>query len=94
VLRSALRCATIHFKFRFISVLRRALCRTTIHFNFRLFNVLHRAFSQVAFCFRLSLNGVCCRALHRATLYVIFVFNSSVSLRASLRDDSFNFSLV
>jgi hypothetical protein len=90
VLRRALRRATIHFKFRFISVLRRA----TIHFNFRLFNVLCHVFSRAAFCCKFSLNCVCRRALRRPTLYIIFVFNSSVSLRASSRDDSFNFSLV
>jgi hypothetical protein len=42
------------------------------------------------FCFKFSLSDVCCRALRRATLDVIFIFNSSVSLRASSRDDSFN----
>jgi hypothetical protein len=87
-MRRALHHAMIHFKFRFISMLRRA----TIHFNFRLFNVLCHAFSRAAFCFKFSLNSR--RALRRATLYVIFVFNSSVSLCASPRDDSFNFSLV
>jgi hypothetical protein len=75
-------------------VLRRALRHVTIHFNFRLFNVLRRAFSHVTFCFKFSSSGVCHRALRRAALYVIFIFNSSVSLRTSSRDDSFNFSLV
>jgi hypothetical protein len=92
--RRALRRATIYFKFIFISVLRRALRHVTIHFNFRLFNVLRRAFSHVTFCFKFSSSGVCHRALRRAALYVIFIFNSSVSLRTSSRDDSFNFSLV
>jgi hypothetical protein len=94
VLRHALCRATIYFKFRFISVLCRAFHCTTIHFNFRLFNVLRRAFRRAIFCFKFSLSGVCRRALRRATLYVIFMFNSNVSLRASSRDDSFNFSLV
>jgi hypothetical protein len=70
-MRHALRRTTIHFKFIFISVLR----RTKIQFNFRLFNV----FRRTTFCFKFSLSGVYCRALHRATLYVIFIFNSSVS---------------
>jgi hypothetical protein len=86
VLRRALRRVPIHFKFRFISVLRRA----TFYFNFRLFNVLRRT----TFCFKFSLNGVCRRALRRATIYVIFIFNSSVLLRASSRDDLVSFSLV
>ena len=94
MLRRALHRATIHFKFRFISVLRRALRHATIHFNFRLFNVLLRAFSHAKFCFKFSLSGVCRRALCRATLYVIFIFNSSVSWHAPSRNDSFNFSLV
>jgi hypothetical protein len=85
---------TIYFKFRFISVLHRALHRATIYFNFRLFNVLRHAFSRATFCFKFTSSGICRRALRRATLYVIFIFNSSVSLRASSRDDSFNFSLV
>jgi hypothetical protein len=89
-----LRRATIHFKFRFINVLRRVLRRTTVHFNFRLFNVLRRAFCCVTFCFKFSLSDVCRRAFRHATLYVILIFNSSVSLRAPSRDDSFNFSLV
>jgi hypothetical protein len=83
-----LRRATIYFKFRFISVLRRA----TIHFNFRLFNVLRRAFSRAVF-FKFSSSGVCRRAFV-ATLYVILMFNSSVSLRAPSCDNSFNFNLV
>jgi hypothetical protein len=90
VLCRAFRCATIRFKFRFISVLR----RTTIHFNFRLFNMLCRAFSRTTFCFKFGLSDVCRRALRRATLYVIFIFNSSVSLLALSSDDSFNFNLV
>jgi hypothetical protein len=69
-------------------VLRRALRRVMIHFNFRLFNVLHRTFSHVTFCFKFGLSGIGRRALRRATPYVIFIFNSSVSLRASSRDDS------
>jgi hypothetical protein len=89
-----LKFSLISFKFSLISVLRRALRRTTIHFNFRLFNVLHRAFSRAKFYFKLISSDVCRRALPLATLYVIFVFNSSISLRASSRDDSFNFSLV
>jgi hypothetical protein len=72
VLRRAIRHAAIYFKFRFISVLR----RVTIHFNFnfRLFMccVVRR------FVFKFSLSGVCRRALCRATLYIIFIFNSSV----------------
>jgi hypothetical protein len=72
----------------------RAFRRATIHFKLRFIGMLRRAFSHAVFCFKFSLIGVCHRALHRATLYVIFVFNSSVSLRASSRDDSFNFSLV
>jgi hypothetical protein len=75
-------------------MLRGALRRTMIHFNFRLFNVLRRAFSRTMFCFKFSSSGVCRRALRRATLYISFIFNSSVSLHASSRDDSFNFSLV
>jgi hypothetical protein len=47
--------------------------------------VLRRAFRRAIFCFKFSLSGVCRRALRRATLYVIFMFNSNVS---------FNFSLV
>jgi hypothetical protein len=61
-----------------------------IDFNFRLFNVLRRA--TIYSKFRLS--DVCCRALRRAMIYVIFIFNSSVPLRASSHDDSFSFSLV
>jgi hypothetical protein len=52
--------------------------------------VLRRVFSRAMFCFKFSLSGVCRRVLCRATLYVIFIFNSSVLWR----DDSFNFSLV
>jgi hypothetical protein len=94
VLLHALRRTTIHFKFRFISVLRPALRHATIHFNFRLFNMLCRTFSYATFCFKFSLSGVCRRALRRATLYIIIIFNSSVSLHAPSRDDSFNFNLV
>jgi hypothetical protein len=42
------------------------------------------------FCFKFSLSDVCCRALRHMTLDVIIIFNSSVSLRALSRDDSFN----
>jgi hypothetical protein len=94
MLRRALRRMAIYFKFRFISVPRRALRRVTIYFNFRLFNVLCRAFSSATFCFKFSSSGVCRRALRRATLYIIFIFNSSVSWRDSSRDNLFNFSLV
>jgi hypothetical protein len=59
-------------------------------FYFRLFNVLRREFRRATIYSKFSLSGVCRCALRRATLYVIFIFNSSVSLR----DDSFNFSLV
>jgi hypothetical protein len=90
VLHRVLRRAMIQFKFRFISVLR----RTTIHFNFRLFNVMRHTFNCAIFCFKFCLSGVCCRALCRATLYVIFIFNSGVSWRALSRDDSFNSRLV
>jgi hypothetical protein len=44
----------------------------------------------VSFYFKFSSSDVCCRALRRTTLDVIFIFNSSVLLRASSRDDSFN----
>jgi hypothetical protein len=89
VLRRALRRATIHFKFRFISVLRCGLRRATIHFNFSLRNVLHCALRRATFIFKFSLISVCHRALRRATFRVNFRFNSSVSLRALSRDDSF-----
>jgi hypothetical protein len=59
-----------------------------------LFKMLSRVFSRMTFCFKFNSSGVCRRALRRATFYVIFIFNSSVSLRASSCDDSFNFSLV
>jgi hypothetical protein len=87
VLRHAVRRATIQFNFRLYSVLRRVLRCVTIHFIFRLFNMLRRAMIYSKF----SLSGVCGCALRRTTLCVIFIFNSSVSLRASPRDDSFNF---
>jgi hypothetical protein len=45
-------------------------------------------------CFKFSLSDVCRRSLRRVTLYVIFILNSSVSLCASSRDDSFSFGLV
>jgi hypothetical protein len=56
--------------------------------------VLRRAFRHATIYSKFSVSDVCRRALHRVTLYVIFIFNSSVSLRASLCDDSFSFSLV
>jgi hypothetical protein len=87
VLRRALRRVTIYFKFSFISVLCRALCRATIHLKFRLFNVWPRASSRTTFRFKFSLCDVRCRALRRATLDIIFIINSSVSLRAPSRDD-------
>jgi hypothetical protein len=102
VLRRVHRRATIYFKFRFINMLRRALRRTMIYlisdllvccvarrfiFRFKLFNVWRRTSSRATFRFKFSLSDVCCRALRRATLDVIFIFNSSVSLRASSRDD-------
>jgi hypothetical protein len=90
VLLRALRRATIYFKFRFISV----MCRTTIHFNFRLFNVLCRVFRRATIYSKFNVSDVWRRALCCATFYVIFTFNSSVSWRASSRDDSFSFSLV
>jgi hypothetical protein len=76
-----LRRATIHFKFIFISVSHRTIRRVTIHFNFSLGNVLR----CVTFRFKFSLISVC----RRATFRVNFIFNSSVSLRALSRDDSF-----
>jgi hypothetical protein len=76
-----------------ISVLCRALRRVTVHINFRLFNVLRRAFRCATFCFKFSLSGICCRVLCYATLYVILIFNSSVSLCAPSHDDSLNFRL-
>jgi hypothetical protein len=75
-------------------VLRRAFRRATVHLKFRLFNVWRRASSCVTFHFKFSLSDVCCRALRHATLDVIFIINSTVSLRASSHDDSFYFSLV
>jgi hypothetical protein len=68
-------------------MLRRTLRHTTVHF--KLFNVWHRASGHATFRFKLSLSDVWCRALRRAMLDVIFIINSSVPLRASLRDDSF-----
>jgi hypothetical protein len=93
-MRHALRRAAIYFKFRFISVLRSALRRATIHFNFRLFNVLCCVFHHTTIYSKFNVSDICRRALCRAMLYVIFSFNSSVSLCASSRDDSFSFSLV
>jgi hypothetical protein len=81
-----LRRATIHLNFRLFNVLRRALHRAMIHLKFRLFNVWCRASSHATFHFKFSLCDVCCRALRRATLDVIFIINSSVSLRAPSRD--------
>jgi hypothetical protein len=72
----------------------RALRRGTVHLKFRLFNVRRRASSRATFRFKFSLSDVCCRALRRAMLVVIFIINSSVSLCASSRDDSFYFSSV
>jgi hypothetical protein len=80
----------IHFNFRFISVLCRTLRRATVHLKFSLFNVWHRA----TFRFKFGLSDVCCRVLRRATFDVISIINSSVSWRASSRDDSFYFSSV
>jgi hypothetical protein len=80
--RSRVRClkfSLISIKFSLISVLRRAM----ICFNSRLFNVLRRTFSHATFYFKFSSSGVCRR-----------VYNSSVLLRTSSRDDSFNFSFV
>jgi hypothetical protein len=85
----ALRRATIHLNFRLFNVLRRALRRVTIHLKFRLFNVWRRASSRATFRFKFNLCDVRCRALRRATLDVIFIINSSVSLRAPSRDDLF-----
>jgi hypothetical protein len=65
-----------------------------IHFNFRLFNVWHRVFRRAMFCFKFSLSSVCRRALRRATLHVIFRFNSSVLWHAPSCDNLFNFSLI
>jgi hypothetical protein len=86
---------TIYFKFSFISALRRALRRAMIHLNSRLFNVWHRASSRATFRFKLSLDDVCRRTLRCVTLDVIFIINSSVSLRAPSRGDLvyFQFSL-
>jgi hypothetical protein len=84
----------IYFNFRFISMLRHMLRRATVHLKFRLFNMWRRAPSRAMFRFKFSLSDVCCRALRRATLDVIFIFNSSVPWRALLRDDSFYFSSV
>jgi hypothetical protein len=64
-------------------VLRRVLRRTTVHL--KLFNVWHRASGRATFRFKFSLSDICCHALRRATLDVIFIINSNVSLR----DDSF-----
>jgi hypothetical protein len=64
MLHRALRRATIHFIFRSM----------TIYFIFRLINMLHSALRHATIYFKIDLNGVCCRA----TLYVIFIFNSSV----------------
>jgi hypothetical protein len=89
VLRRALRRATIHLKFSLFNVLCRALHRATIHLKFSLFNVWRRVSSRMTFCFKFSLCDVRCHALHRATLDVIFIINSSVSLRAPSRDDLF-----
>jgi hypothetical protein len=85
VLRCALRRATIYFKFSFISVLRRAM----IHLKFRLFNVWRHTSSRATFCFKFSLCDVRSRSLRRTTLDVIFIINSSVSLRAPSHDDLF-----
>jgi hypothetical protein len=93
VLRRALHRTAIYFKFTFISVLHRALHRATINLNFRLFNVWRRASSRATFCFKFSLGDICCRALRRATLDVIFIINSSVSLRAPSRDEFVLFSI-
>jgi hypothetical protein len=89
VLRRALRRATIHFKFSFISALRRALRRATIHLNSGLFIVWRRTSSRATFCFKFSLDDVSRRALRRATLDVIFIISSSVSWRAPSRDEWF-----
>jgi hypothetical protein len=94
VLLCALRCTTIYFNFRFVSMLRRALRRTTVHLKFRLFNVWRRTSSRMMFSFKFSLSDVCCRPLRRATLDVIFIINSSVSLHASSHGDSFYFSSI
>jgi hypothetical protein len=91
VLRRALCRTTILFNFRLFTVLRRALRHTMIHFIFRLFNRLCRALRRAMIYFRLSSSGVCGCALYRATCCVAFIFNSSISLRASPRDDPFNF---
>jgi hypothetical protein len=72
----------------------RVLRRATIQFKFRLFNVSRHTFSRVTFCFKFSLSDICCRALRRVRLDVIFIINSSVFLRASSRDDSFYFNSV
>jgi hypothetical protein len=89
-----LRRAMIYFNFRFISVLRHALRRVMVHLKFSLFNVRRCASSRATFRFKFSLSDVCCRALRRTTFDVISIINSSVSLHASSRDDSFYFGSV
>jgi hypothetical protein len=66
------------------------LRRATVYLKFRLFNVWRHASSRVMFRSKFSLSDVCCRALRRATLDIIFLINSSVSSR----DDLFHFGLV
>jgi hypothetical protein len=83
-----------YFNFRFISVLCHVLRHVTVYLKFSLFNVWRRASSRATFRFKYSLSDVCCRALHCATIDVISIINSSVSLRTSSRDDSFYFSSV
>jgi hypothetical protein len=93
-LRHGLHRATIYFNFRFISVLCRVFHHATVRLKFRLFKVWRRASSRAMFCFKSSSSDVCCHALRLTTFDVIFIINSSVSLCASSRDDSFYFSSV
>jgi hypothetical protein len=85
VLRRALRRTTIQFNSRLFSV----LCRAMIHFIFRLFNRLCRTLH------RATIYSV--RVVYAVVRFVARRFaspsslNSSVLLRASPRDDPFNF---
>jgi hypothetical protein len=91
VLCRALRRATIHSIFRLSNRLRRTLRRTTIYFNLISDILVCCVACLVAWrsIFKFNLSDVCCRALRRVMLDVIFIINSSVSLRAPSRDDLF-----
>jgi hypothetical protein len=82
-------CVTRFVARRPSSILDYLVCSIARRFNLflRLSNRLRRA----TFRFKFSLSDVCCRALRRATLDVIFIINSSVSWRASSHDGPFNF---